>query len=392
MFKKLFKKIGKKIKKIGKAIGKPFKKLMKTKLGKVIGTIGMMMIGGWMMSGAKAFTSSLFSAQGLGTAFGEGISAMGKAAQASYKTITDGITGMFTKNGKTTVEAGANNLQKEIVEKAGTDVTTTDITKQAVDTTKTKVRKEGTITASGKVVGDDAIAKSIEKSLANLPEAGSPGDMFKWDSATQKYIPKTEQELMTGKLELAIQEEPAKYIAQKKGAFGLRTDDITTRALKDPVTGEAIIPKGFREVDSLRKPSLLDKVYEMPFAELNKEYGLGAKPLKSFERLPGILREGTVGEAKAVYDFTRPIPDPYIPGSSNMTGAISALSENDARLYSTMPMNQMINQTSLPSPSVIGIADYMNNTRKAGFVWDTALLATQPSSLPSVPRTPGISF
>ena len=51
MLKKFVKKIGKGIKKIGKAIGKPFKKLMKTKLGKVIGTIGMMMIGGWMMTG-----------------------------------------------------------------------------------------------------------------------------------------------------------------------------------------------------------------------------------------------------------------------------------------------------------------------------------------------------
>jgi hypothetical protein len=317
---------------------------------------------------------------------------MGQAARASYKTITGGIEGMFTKNGTTTVEAEAKSLKDEVVKKAGAEVTTKDITKQAVDAGKTKVLEDGTITASGKVVGDDAIAKSIEKSLANLPEAGSPGDMFKWDSATQKYIPKTEQELMTGKLELAMQEEPAKYIAQKKGAFGLRTDDITTRALKDPVTGEAIIPKGFREVDSLRKPSLLDKVYEMPFAELNKEYGLGAKPLKSFERLPGILREGTVGEAKAVYDFTRPIPDPYIPGSSDMTGAISALSENDARLFGQMSMDQLINQPSVPSPSVIGTADYMNNTRKVGFVWDTALLATQPSSLPSVPRTPGISF
>jgi len=39
-------------------------------------------------------------------------------------------------------------------------------------------------------------------------------------------------------------------------------------------------------------------------------------------------------------------------------------------------MNQMMNQTSLPSPSVIGTADYLNNTRKAGLVWDTSLIAT----------------
>ena len=429
MFKKLFKKIGKKIKKIGKAIGKPFKKLMKTKLGKVIGTIGMMMIGGWMMSGAKAFTSSLFNAKGLGTAFGEGISAMGKAAQSSYKTITGSIEGMFTKNGATTVEAGANNLKDKVVKKAGADVGSvdfasdavvsggqkadiigdkiagmsppTDITEQAVGTTKTKFLEEGTITPSGKVVGDDAIAKSIEKSLANLPEAGSPGDMFKWDSATQKYIPKTEQELMTGKLELAMQEEPARYIARdaKKGALGLRNERTIIKDMfpqTDPITGQYSVPEGFTEVsgfsDMTGAPkNLLDKAWDMPYSELKKKTW-GYQPLKNVERLPGILREGTVGEAKAVYDFTRPIPDPYIPGSSDMTGAISALGENDARLFGQMSMDQLINQPLVPSPSVIGIADYMNNTRKAGFVWDTSLLSTQPSSLPSVPRTPGISF
>ena len=39
-------------------------------------------------------------------------------------------------------------------------------------------------------------------------------------------------------------------------------------------------------------------------------------------------------------------------------------------------MDQLINQPLVPSPSVIGIADYMNNTRKAGLVWDTSLIAT----------------
>ena len=66
MLKKFVKKIGKGIKKIGKAIGKPFKKLMKTKLVKIVGTIGMMLIGGRMMAGAKAFTSTLWAGQGMG--------------------------------------------------------------------------------------------------------------------------------------------------------------------------------------------------------------------------------------------------------------------------------------------------------------------------------------
>ena len=68
MIKKFVKKIGKGIKKIGKAIGKPFKKLMKNKIGKIIGTIGMMLIGGWMIGGAKAFVGGMFQGQTMGTA------------------------------------------------------------------------------------------------------------------------------------------------------------------------------------------------------------------------------------------------------------------------------------------------------------------------------------
>ena len=97
--KKFIKKIGKGIKKVGKAIGKPFKKLMKTKIGKIIGTIGMMMIGGWMMAGAKSFVGTMWAGEGMAAAFTEGISAMGTAAKASYTTITEGVKGMFSNTG-----------------------------------------------------------------------------------------------------------------------------------------------------------------------------------------------------------------------------------------------------------------------------------------------------
>ena len=398
MIKKFIKKVGKGIKKIGKAIGKPFKKLMKTKIGKIIGTIGMMMIGGWMMQGAKAFTTSLFNAQGLGTAFGEGLSAMGQAAQASYKTITEGITGMFTKNGTTTVEAGADTLQKEVVEKAGGEAGaaggtgSVDVAQEAIDTTKDKILEEGTITPSGKVVGDDAIAKSIEKSLANLPEAGSAGSSLKWDAATNKFIPKTEKELFAGRLELAAQAEPANYIARdaKKGLFNLRNERTIIKDMfpqTDPITGKYIAPEGFTEVsgfsDMTDAPrNLLDKAYDMPFEEI-KDRTYGYKPLKSFESLPGIIREGTVGEGKILYEATRPIPEIESRGFSDMSGAYAALDVNVENMYTgpTPSMTQLSDgRTSVPSPAVVrGAADYMANTRKAGFVWDTSLLAVNPS-------------
>lgn len=385
MIKRFIKKIGRGIKKVGKAIGKPFKKLMKTKLGKVIGTIGMMMIGGWMLGGAKTFASGLFAGEGLTASFTNAMSNIGQSIGQSFTTITDGVKSMFSGGKPKPTNVDLANSAESVVKNIEQGVTPTDVSGQAKATTKTSRLAEGTELSSGKVVGDDALAKNIEKSLGNLPEVGSSGDMLKWDSATNKYIPKTEQELLTGKLELAMQEEPAKYIAQKKGAFGLRTDDITTRALKDPVTGEAIIPKGFREVDSLRKPSLLDKVYEMPFAELNKEYGLGFKPLKSFEKLPGILREGTVGEGIALSQALSSPPDPYIQGSSDMSGAISSLSQNEERLYSNMNMTDFTNgsMSQVPSPSTMRnpLQSYINNIQNAGYIYDSTLLAVKPSAI-----------
>jgi hypothetical protein len=375
---KFFKKIGKKIKKIGKEIGKPFKKLMKTKIGKIIGTIGMMMIGGWMMAGAKSFVGTMWAGEGMAAAFTEGIGAMGNAAKASYTTITEGVKGMFTKNGATTVKDGATDLATSVSESGET----IDVTKQAINTTKTKILEEGTIKASGKVVGDDALAGSLKSSIANLPEAGSAGSSLKWDAATNKFIPKTQKELMAGKLDLAMQAEPSQYIAQKKGMFGLRTDDISMKALKDPITGEAIIPKGFTEVDSLTKPSLLDKVYDMPFEEI-KDKTYSYKPFKSFESLPGVIREGTVGEGMVLRTALQTPEEPYF-GSSDMTGAYAALDVNSQRLYTgnTPSMAELGDgRTSMPSPSVIGTEDYFNNTRKAGFIYDTSLLAIKPSEI-----------
>jgi hypothetical protein len=292
---------------------------------------------------------------------------------------------MFTKNGTTTVEAGAKDLSKSLEDLASRSGETVDVTKQAVNTTQTKILEEGTIKASGKVVGDDALAGSLKSSIANLPEAGSAGSSLKWDAATNKFIPKTQKELMAGKLDLAMQAEPSQYIAQKKGMFGLRTDDISMKALRDPITGEAIIPKGFREVDSLTKPSLLDKVYDMPFEEI-KDKTYGYKPFKSFESLPGIISEGTVVEGMVLRTALQTPEEPYFPGSSDMSGAYAALDVNAQRLYTgnTPSMAELGDgRTSMPSPSVIGTSDYLNNTRKAGFVWDTSLLAVNPSNIPA---------
>ena len=381
MIKKFIKKIGKGIKKLGKAIGKPFKPLMKTKLGKIIGTIGMMMIGGWMMAGAKTFASTLWAGQGMGTAFTSGMSAMGNAASASFTSITNGIKGMFgetTAAQKTTsealagaVETGATpastNMSDAAFDQMLKDgkVPTVDIADQAVKTTQDRLLEAGTETASGKIVGDDAFAKVVKE--------GSVGDFSTASTAERlDFATKTAPDSLGSNT----------FVAQKKGLFGLRTDDISTRALKDPVTGEAIIPEGFREVDPLRKPSLLDRAYEMPFSDI-KDRTFGYKPLQSFESLPGFIREGTLGEGYTLSQVLATPEEPYQRGFSDMSGAYAALDVNVENMY-TGPTPSMANlmdgRTSVPSPSVVGgAADYMNNTRKAGFVWDTSLIAVGPS-------------
>ena len=393
MLKKFVKKIGKGIKKIGKAIGKPFKKLMKTKLGKVIGTIGMMMIGGWMMTGAKTFASSLWAGQGMGTAFSNSLGAMGNAAGASFTNITDGIKGMFGADPKVTSEALAGavetgttpvttNMSDEAFSQMLKDgkVPTVDVAEQAMKTTQDRLLEAGTELPSGRVTGltDDAFAKVMKKSpIGDMPMGLSTEQRLDFASAAAtdaaSGIPSglpTTDSIMSDK-----------FVAQKKGIFGLRTDDISTRALKDPVTGEAIIPEGFREVDRLRKPSLLDKAYDMPFEEI-KEKTYGYQPFKD-TNLPGVIREGTLGQGYMLSQALATPEEPYMQGYSDMSGAYSALEANTARLQAAIPTIDQLQdgRTSVPSPSVVGgAADYMNNTRKAGFVWDTSLLAVNPAN------------
>lgn len=383
MLKKFVKKIGKGIKKIGKAIGKPFKKLMKTKLGKVIGTIGMMLIGGWMMTGAKTFASSLWAGQGMGTAFSNSLGAMGNAAGASFTNITDGIKGMFGADPKVTSEALAGavetgttpvttNMSDEAFSQMLKDgkVPTVDVAEQAMKTTQDRLLEAGTELPSGRVTGltDDAFAKVMKKSpIGDMPMGLSTEQRLDFASS------------------IAPEVQPTQYIAQKKGMFGLRTDDITMRPLvTDPVTGKAIIPDGFREVSDFGggKKSLLDKAYDMPFEEI-KERTYGYQPFKD-TNLPGVIREGTLGQGYMLSQALATPEEPYMQGYSDMSGAYAALDANIDRLQSPIPTIDQLQdgRTSVPSPSVVGgAADYMNNTRKAGFVWDTSLLAVNPANL-----------
>jgi len=388
--KKFIKKIGKGIKKVGKAIGKPFKKLMKTKIGKIIGTIGMMMIGGWMMSGAKAFTTSLFNAQGLGTAFGEGISAMGQAAQASYNTITGGIKGMFGET-TTTQKATSEKLKEEVVKNAGSSV---DFASDAVvsggqapnimgDQIASMPSPTG-VQASAAGTGTETI--DFTQSIADLESKGSgiPTKNLTETALEQGQGSTVKTNVLTG--ETTIEKVKPKSILDKTSEFveGTATDDFAS------VEGYGTVRSGRNLTDRVVRKATGQETFVDTLADFwhgdikgktIKDKTLGIKPFQSFENVPGFIREGTVGEGIALNQALATPEEQYQQGYSDMSGALSALSENETRLYSSMPMNQMVNQTRLPSPSVIGTADYLNNTRKAGFIWDTSLLAVSPSNI-----------
>lgn len=359
--KKFVKKIGKRIKKIGKAIGKPFKKLMKTKIGKIIGTIGMMMIGGWMMAGAKAFTSTLWAGQGMGAAFNAGVTKMGAAANATFSTITNGIEGMFTKNGTQTIAQGADNLATatsggsttittgtatDVAAKtaetasATTGVSPTDVAGQATATTADgSIRAVGTETASGKIVGDDLVSQRI---------------------GTISQPPKT-----------SLLEPQGVDFATDLSAPSM-SPDLT---LTDP-TLPAVDPKqpGFlrrnapRLADALESSNTLKEAYDSSIGVVTNY-----APLQN-TNLPNLVKNTTLGEVQTVSSLLASPPDPYVQGRSSTAGALEALSANEDRLYGQMPMDQFMAQPSITSPSPTTAVSLMNKYKQAGYIYDTTVL------------------
>jgi len=373
MLKKFVKKIGKGIKKIGKAIGKPFKKLMKTKLGKIVGTIGMMLIGGWMMAGAKSFVGSMWAGQGMGQAFSSGLSAMGNAASATFNTITGGIKSMFgvdptttAKNLADTTAKGATTGPKGKIdftnrggfgevtggkEILGTPesrflqeqqaLSATDVSGQAVKTTTDgSVVATGTEIPSGKIAGDDIVAKRIGETIPK-PKGASLLEPKGVDFAT----------------DLSTELSP-----------DLVLSDPTLPAVDPKQPG--FIKRNFPRVadftsDLLEKSETITDLYDNT---------LGLQPLKN-TNLPKFVRNTSIQEGMTVASLLASPEEPYVQGRSSTAGALEALSANDERLYGQMPMDQFMVQPSLPSPSPTTSLSLMNKYKKAGYLYDTTLLS-----------------
>tara|TARA_R100001463_G_scaffold136488_1_gene201974 strand:- start:6424 stop:7491 length:1068 start_codon:yes stop_codon:yes gene_type:complete len=355
MLKKFVKKIGKGIKKVGKAIGKPFKKLMKTKLGKIVGTVGMMLMGGWMLSGAKAFTSTLWAGQGMGAAFNAGITQMGTAANATFSTITDGITGMFTQNGTQTVAQGADNLAKA-TSGGSTTITTGTATDVAAKTAETVSSTTG---VSPTDVAGQATATTTDGSIVTAGTETGGGRLLEETSRVGN-----------------ISKPPKTSLLEPQGvdfATDLSTELTPDLTLTDPKLPPLETKQpGFIERNFPRVADILDE--SKTFTEAYDKT-LGYAPLQN-TNLPKFVRNTTIGEGMTVASLMASPADPYVQGSSDVSGAISALSANEERLYGQMPMDQLMTQTSVPSPSPITATSLLRKYRQAGHIYDTTLLAT----------------
>jgi len=373
MLKKFVKKIGKGIKKIGKAIGKPFKKLMKTKLGKIVGTIGMMLIGGWMMAGAKSFVGSMWAGQGMGQAFSSGLSAMGNAASATFNTITGGIKSMFgvdptttAKNLADTTAKGATTGPKGKIdftnrggfgevtggkEILGTPesrflqeqqaLSATDVSGQAVKTTTDgSVVATGTEIPSGKIAGDDIVAKRIGETIPK-PKGASLLEPKGVDFAT----------------DLSTELSP-----------DLVLSDPTLPTL-DPKQPGFLRRNAPRLADALESADTLKEAYDKSIGVVTNY-----APLQN-TNLPKLVRNTTIGEGMTVASLLASPEEPYVQGRSSTAGALEALSANDERLYGQMPMDKLMVQPSVPSPSPTTALSLMNKYKSAGYIYDTTLLS-----------------
>jgi len=378
--KKFIKKIGKGIKKVGKAIGKPFKKLMKTKIGKIIGTIGMMMMGGWMLAGAKTFIGSMFTTGSVGTAFTNTMASMGAELGTAYSSVTGAVKGMFTGGGTGSVAAGSEAAAARVM-------TAADAAAAAGTTTPTIVGGE-TILAQAEA---KAAAEAAAANIAAGPQAGEIignkiADLPSPTNTSKVVIDSTGTGTTPSGRVIEGAAETTKTIDKNLPEFveGTSTDDFFDPDIK----GQKTVRAGRNLEDRIvRKATgtenLLDKVKNVLYDSENIteawDSTLGFKPFKNMPNAPKFVQGTNLAELKTGYTLLQKPEEQYQQGASDMSGAYAALDANSQRLYTgnTPSMATLMDgRTSIPSPSVVGTAAYTRLAKDASFLYDSTLIAS----------------
>lgn len=372
--KKFIKKIGREIKRVGKQIGKPFKKLMKTKIGKIIGTIGMMMMGGWMLGGAKTFIGSMFTTGNVGTAFTNTMASMGAELGTAYSSVTGAVKGMFTGGGTNSVVAGSEAAAARVM-------TAADAAAAAGTTAPTIVGGE-TILAQADAA---AAAEAAKNTIVKLPEATNTSKVTIGADGLGESV--------SGRV-LEGAAETTKTVGKGLPVPDVTLDptllDVSKTNLLDPTTaftpdvtavGDILNPADAKKLSWAQRniPRLADAFGEAGSVSELYDNTLGIKPFGNMPNAPKFVQGTDLAELKTGYTLLQKPEEQYQQGASDMSGAYAALDANSQRLYTgnTPSMATLMDgRTSIPSPSVVGTAAYTRLAKDASFLYDSTLLAS----------------
>ena len=378
MFKKFFKKLGKGIKKVSKGITKGLKSLFKSKVGKIIGTVALMFIAPYLLSSAGSFfAGSLGSSVAGGTAAGSaagtaagsaatgteaGSAAAGTAAGTKAATIGQKMVTAFKnvgakmKNAYNTVTEGIKNFFTGGTGTTGTTSVTDSVASGVGDTFKSVDFASDATVSAGKLptVGTDNIAK-----IKPPPDTSTVVTDALGEQTITKVKPAIKPESLLDKPKFDI----------KTGTEDLlRPSDISTQLAKDTsIKFKDRLAQAYQSVTQDPTTGAPAESFTEAYTNIKK-----IKPLESFESLPKIVQGTSVGEAKYLYDVTRPVEEPYQQPQVDVGLAMSSLAEVDMtgsganQLPSSMPLDISM------APKPMDASAWLNMVNKHGYLYSAS--------------------
>ena len=357
--KKFFKKIGKGIKKLGKAIGKPFKKLFKSKIGKVLGTIGLMLVAPWMAQTVGSwFSGALGTAGTAGTATGSAVSASASSAAAS-NTFGNAV-GNFFRNIGSKVKTTFNNITEGIknifTQGGGADQVAADAAKTGAEAVS-KTGASSVDFVSDSVVSGGKAPKIIETEIAKIKPPVDTSTVVT-DAVGETSVVKVKPKVSDSILDKTVL-EPNKDAVMKQ-----LTQDATTGPFKRAAS---------RVGDFVYDTTGFDPSQAESWGDF-KDATYGAKPLKNVEALPKLVRNTTVGEGVFLGQriAANRVPEPYQAPSVDVSGAFAALSEVDTSGTGIDMIGSNVPSTMAMAQGGMDTTKWMNMTKKHNYIYDAS--------------------
>ena len=388
MFKKFFKKVGKGIKKLGKAVGKPFKKLFKSKVGKVLGTIGLMLVAPWM---AQTVGSWFSGALGTGTATGSAVSASASTAAstaaasgtaaagssaassaAASKTFGNAV-GNFFRNIGSKVKTTFNNITEGIknifTQGGGADQVAVDAA-NAGGKAVTEAGASSVDFVSDSVVSGGKAPKIIETEIANIKPPVDTTTVVT-DAAGETAI---EEVAKTGVEKVANVKDSLLDKSLLEDKSFLELDKVGMQdTLRQDVTATLTEQANIGPLERIGS-NVKDFWHgDTKYADL-KEKTFRIQPLKNVEALPGFARKATVGEGVLLGQTiaANKVPEPYQAPRVDVSGAFAALSEVDTSGTGIDMIGSNVPSTMAMAQGGMDTTKWMNMTKKHNYIYDAS--------------------